>query len=94
MQQLPHAGVKLNYPLLSDITKGISAEYEVSQPHLLPVQVACLPAKPLHPFPYPHAPVPAVASRQCCTATPSLSCSCRRSSCIALAAVLSFTSLV
>ena len=41
MQRLPHAGVKLNYPLLSDITKGISAEYEVSQPHLLPSHVAC-----------------------------------------------------
>ena len=42
MQCLPPAGVKLNYPLLSDITKGISAEYEVSQPQWLPSQPAFL----------------------------------------------------
>ena len=53
MQRLPRAGVKLNYPLLSDITKGISAEYEVSQPHS--AFPRCVSAKHLQQLPYPHA---------------------------------------
>lgn len=81
MQRVPHAGVKLNYPLLSDITKGISAEYEVSQPQLLPSLVACL-TQPIQPLPHPDAPCSAVASGQCCISensvlpVPQLRCLC------------------
>ena len=94
MQQLLHAGVKLNYPLLSDITKGISAEYEVSQPHTAACPSCMSDGKASAAASIPRCPVPARVSTQGYPATPSLSCSCRCSSRSALAAVLSFPFLV